>query len=538
MSMPSTTANRRPRPEGEREIGAAADGMSAAPGDARETVSNEWLQRDLRAVARRMRLADRRGPLRPGRLISSRARLQGAAMSRTYRFADACMVGLLAWIACDIAEPTGAWRAPLNAVAPYLITAVTTLVGLRWLNAYRLGSSESLPLHIARVAAGVVIGGATLALGAITGAYALGRSGVVGIWFAAEGALLAGLHVVWWSATRSMRRSGRLTPNIVIVGATSNAERLIERALTSREIAVLGIFDDRLDRAPKEILGVPVLGDTDALMSHRIMPFVDRVVISVSSMAQERVNALAAKLGTLPNDVTLMVEVGGEDRQSAAVSRLLDAPLAQMSGVQHDERRAFAKRAQDLMVGGLAIVIALPVMVLVAIAIRLDSPGPIFFRQRRQGFNNEDIVVWKFRSMHHALRDETASRQIERGDDRVTRVGSFIRKTSLDELPQLINVLRGEMSLVGPRPHAPGTMTGDVEASRLVAEYAHRHRMKPGMTGWAAIRGSRGAMQTPEQVRERVALDIDYIERQSFWLDLYIMAMTLPCLLGDRQGTR
>jgi len=140
--------------------------------------------------------------------------------------------------------------------------------------------------------------------------------------------------------------------------------------------------------------------------------------------------------------------------------------------------------------------------------------------------------------MHHALRDETAGRQIERDDARVTRVGRFIRRTSLDELPQLFNVLRGEMSLVGPRPHAPGTKTGDVESARLVAEYAHRHRMKPGMTGWAAIKGSRGAMETPEQVRRRVALDIEYIERQSFWLDLYIMVMTLPCLLGDRQGAR
>jgi len=268
------------------------------------------------------------------------------------------------------------------------------------------------------------------------------------------------------------------------------------------------------------------------------MPCVHRLVITVTSMAQERVNALAAKLGVLPNDVTVMVDVGAEDRQSAALSRLLDAPLAQMSGVQLDERRAFAKRIQDLLIGAVALFLALPVMALVALAIRLDSPGPIFFRQRRHGFNNEDIEVWKFRSMYHDLRDEAAARQIEQGDERVTRVGRFIRKTSLDELPQLFNVLRGEMSLVGPRPHAPGTRTGDIEASRLVAGYAHRHRMKPGMTGWAAINGSRGAMRTPEQVRVRVALDIEYIERQSFWLDLYIMVMTLPCLLGDRQAAR
>src|SRR6201999_2076526 len=175
--------------------------------------------------------------------------------------------------------------------------------------------------------------------------------------------------------------------------------------------------------------------------------------------------------------------------------------LARMSGFHQDDRRALNKRAQDLVVGCAALAVASPVMALIALAIRLDSPGPIFFRQRRHGFNNEDIVVWKFRSMHDAMRDEKASRQVSRGDDRVTRVGRFIRKTSLDELPQLLNVLRGEMSLVGPRPHAIGMKTGHVESARLVAVYAHRHRIKPGMTGWAAVNGSRGPLHTAQDVR-------------------------------------
>ncbi|MDO8411416.1 MAG: sugar transferase, partial [Phenylobacterium sp.] len=165
-------------------------------------------------------------------------------------------------------------------------------------------------------------------------------------------------------------------------------------------------------------------------------------------------------------------------------------------------------------------------------------PGPILFRQRRQGFNNEEIVVWKFRSMRHDLADARARQQVQADDVRVTRVGRFIRRTSLDELPQIFNVLAGEMSLVGPRPHAIGMMTGDVESARLVAEYAHRHRMKPGMTGWAAIHGSRGPVDTPADVRRRIQLDIEYIERQSIWLDLCIIALTIPCLLGDRQGVR
>jgi lipopolysaccharide/colanic/teichoic acid biosynthesis glycosyltransferase len=174
----------------------------------------------------------------------------------------------------------------------------------------------------------------------------------------------------------------------------------------------------------------------------------------------------------------------------------------------------------------------------VALAVRLDSPGPILFRQRRHGFNNEEIVVWKFRSMRHDVADASASRQVTADDQRITRVGRFIRQTSLDELPQLFNVLTGDMSLVGPRPHAIGMKSGDKESAGLVAEYAHRHRIKPGVTGWAAIHGSRGPVDTAELVRRRVSLDVEYIDRQSFWLDLYILAMTIPCLMGDRSAVR
>jgi lipopolysaccharide/colanic/teichoic acid biosynthesis glycosyltransferase len=140
--------------------------------------------------------------------------------------------------------------------------------------------------------------------------------------------------------------------------------------------------------------------------------------------------------------------------------------------------------------------------------------------------------------MKQEAADATASRQVTHDDDSVTRIGRFIRKTSLDELPQLLNVIAGEMSLVGPRPHAIGMKTGHVESARLVADYAHRHRIKPGMTGWAAVNGSRGPLHTAQDVRRRVQLDVDYIERQSLWMDLWIMAITVPVLLGDRAAIR
>ena len=422
-------------------------------------------------------------------------------------------------------------------LAPFAVGALVVLWSLSSLRAYGFGQSEGLGRHLVKVAAGFGLAALIFEL-LLTGF----RPATIaprpfGLWFAGSFAAFYALHAIWWALVRRWRAMGRLTPNIVVVGATANAERLIAAALKSREAAVLGVFDDRIGRIPPDIAGVPVLGDTQALLDHRIMPYVDKVVIAVPQNAQARVRQLIERLGVLPNQVMLFIDQGPASR-AAALSRITEAPLAPVSGEPSDERRAMVKRAQDLVVGSLAMVIALPLMAIIALAIKLDSKGPVFFRQRRHGFNSEVILVWKFRSMRHASETSGGVRQIRFDDDRVTRVGKVIRRTSLDELPQLINVLRGDMSLVGPRPHAIGMKTGSTESAKLVAEYAHRHRMKPGMTGWAAIKGSRGAVDTPELVRQRVALDIEYIERQSLMLDLVIMARTIPCLIGDEKTVR
>jgi lipopolysaccharide/colanic/teichoic acid biosynthesis glycosyltransferase len=238
----------------------------------------------------------------------------------------------------------------------------------------------------------------------------------------------------------------------------------------------------------------------------------------------------------LPNALTLFLDVEGAADQDAALSRLCN--LAPVSGAERNERRAFWKRVQDLVIGAAALLVAAPLMAIIALVVKLDSPGPVFFRQRRHGFNNEEIVVWKFRTMRAELADPSAEQQVTKGDPRVTRVGGVLRKLSLDELPQLINVMRGEMSLVGPRPHAIGMKTAGEDSSRIVAEYAWRHRMKPGLTGWAQINGSIGAVDTPEAVRRRVKLDVEYIETQSIGFDLYILAVTVPALIRHRHAVR
>jgi len=478
-------------------------------------------------AARPLPSSARRGPFRPAQLVPARARIEARNLARAFRSLDSLAIAL----SCLV----------IFSMVPTLATGVALTVGgsvlllaLRTLDAYVFARRERLGRHLMRV---IAAGGAAAA--AVLFVRLILPVPPTILWtFPGLAAILAALHGLWWALVAHGRKQGHLTPNVVVVGATANARRLIEAAMRTGEVNVLGIFDDRLDRAPDDILGVPVLGDTAALIDHRVMPYVDRVVITVTSAAQGRVRQLVDRLVVLPNPISLFVDVGRDADSEAAVSRIADAALADLSGAPTDARKAAVKRIQDLVLGSLGLIVAAPIMAIIAVAVRLDSPGPIFFRQRRHGFNNEEILVWKFRSMRHEMADATAAQQVQANDARVTRVGGFIRLTSLDELPQLFNVLRGEMSIVGPRPHAVGMKTGDVESAKLVAQYAHRHRMKPGVTGWAAIKGSRGPVDTPELVRERIALDVDYIERHSFWLDLYIIAMTLPCLLGDRSVVR
>jgi Undecaprenyl-phosphate glucose phosphotransferase len=485
----------------------------------------------VKAVATKGRAA--RGPFRPDVWLNARQRSGVRLAAHYFRAVDVLAVVGLGLIALWTAAPAGLMSLSLAEAAPVAVGATVVQGLLRGLDLYRVGRDRRAVVHLAAVAAIALLGAAAALATGVT----LDRRGLdaAAPWALATLAATTGLHAAWLAVVARWRRTGALSPNLVIVGATRHAEALIARALERRDLNVLGVFDDRLARSPDSVAGVPVLGDAESLLNHRMTPYVDRIVLAIDAQGGPRVRELTRRLETLPNPLTVLVD---SETGEAALDRLASAPLAPLQGPVDPDRRAFNKRLQDLVVGVLALIVAAPVMALTALAIRLDSPGPIFFRQRRHGFNQEEIVVWKFRSMRHAAADATASRQVTIGDDRVTRVGRFIRATSLDELPQIFNVLSGEMSLVGPRPHAIGMKTGETESARLVAEYAHRHRIKPGMTGWAAVQGSRGPLHSEAEVRRRVQLDIDYVERQSFWLDLRILLVTIPVLLGDRAAVR
>ncbi len=482
--------------------------------------------------------AGQRGPFRPKVWLNARARGAVRLSAHYFRAFDVLAAIALTLLCAAAVAPQGLIHASVAQVLPFALGCGLMLGLIRSAGLYRFGRGERLALHLARLSGAVLAGGAVALLAALVLSGAAAPVTALLIWTALCLLGLYGLHCGWWDLVARWRADGRLTPNIVIVGATRNAERLIREALKRREVNVLGVFDDRLARAPHSVEGVPVLGDTRALIGHKIAPYVDKVVLAVDPSARARVQQLHERLAALPNEVTLLVDPQGRLERDAALAKLADAPLAPLDGIADADRRAFHKRLQDLLIGGAALIALAPLFALIALAVRLDSPGPAFFRQRRHGFNNEEIVVWKFRTMRTEASDATASRQVTADDDRVTRVGRFLRKTSLDELPQLINVVAGEMSLVGPRPHAIGMKTGETESARLVADYAHRHRIKPGMTGWAAIKGSRGPLHSAAEVRRRVQLDVDYIERQSLWLDLWIMLVTVPVLLGDRSAVR
>jgi Undecaprenyl-phosphate glucose phosphotransferase len=459
---------------------------------------------------------------------SAKAASVAATTARVPRESLALVLSMTDWalaltIIILLITPAGAgnWlAAPVSAALAALAAGLLFKACLWTFDAYRFNS------RFERGVLGALVG-ACLACGLslLTGAYG-------GLWLIA-GAASAALHVIGAHLRDHWLREGRFSERLVVVGATPTAREMIRTAQSSLEARVLGVFDDRLQRTPDLVEGAPVLGGIDDLLIWERLADVDHIVIAVSAKAEARVRALIARLAGLPQRVSLLL-----DFADGEVDMVARKPAMLVSGAAPNRVRAELKRLQDLALGGLILFLATPVMVLIAAAIKLDSPGPVFFRQRRHGFNNRVIDVWKFRTMRAESCAPMIVRQTEKNDPRVTRLGAVLRKTSLDELPQLFNVLGGEMSLVGPRPHAVGMRTGDIESEKLVAVYAHRHRVKPGMTGWAQVHGSRGPMQDAEAVRERISYDLAYIERASFWLDLWIIVKTLPALLGDKLRNR
>ena len=323
--------------------------------------------------------------------------------------------------------------------------------------------------------------------------------------------------------------SGLMERRAVLVGGGESARRVIEGLAQGESgMRVCAIFDDRSgDRSPDLVLDVPRIGRFEDLLAFARAAEIDLVVVTLDVTARERIAQLMALLAPLPVPIHLSAFSDSLSFRSASLGGLV--PLR--AGTWGAETR-LRKRVFDLAFGLAALVLTAPVMVAAAVAIRLDSPGPILFRQWRSGFGGRPVEVLKFRSMRAEAADPDARDLVRRGDDRVTAVGRFLRRTSIDELPQIFNVLRGELSLVGPRPHAVDARSATREAfDTLVQGYGRRHRLPPGITGWAQINGWRGTVEDAEHLRARVDHDLWYIENWSPWLDLKILLATPRSLL-------
>jgi exopolysaccharide biosynthesis polyprenyl glycosylphosphotransferase len=194
------------------------------------------------------------------------------------------------------------------------------------------------------------------------------------------------------------------------------------------------------------------------------------------------------------------------------------------------------KAIEDRVLAALFLLVFSAVLILTSLAVRVTSRGSVLFKQKRYGFNNQLIEIWKFRTMYHDLSDHQADRLVTKDDERVTPIGRFLRRTSIDELPQLFNVLRGDMSIVGPRPHPVSAKAGGQLYYEVVDQYAARHKVKPGITGWAQVNGWRGETSTAEDIEKRVEHDLYYIDNWSIWLDFLIIARTIMVLLGDEKA--
>jgi Undecaprenyl-phosphate glucose phosphotransferase len=243
------------------------------------------------------------------------------------------------------------------------------------------------------------------------------------------------------------------------------------------------------------------------------------------------------KLWVLPVDIRLSAHSNKLHFRPRSYSYIGAVPVLDIFDKPIADWDVVMKWLFDKIVGSLALICAAPIMLMVAIAVKLDSKGPVLFKQKRYGFNNESIDIYKFRSMYADQADLTASKLVTKGDPRVTRVGRFIRKTSFDELPQLFNVVfTGSLSLVGPRPHAVHAKAENRLYDEAVDGYFARHRVKPGITGWAQIHGWRGETDSQEKIQRRVEHDLYYIENWSILLDLYIVAQTPFALIRSENA--
>lgn len=448
---------------------------------------------------------------------------------RLTEFAAILIVGLIV----DLIY--GATEMSLSRLVIITFGSAITLLLLQIADTYQIPSLRSANRTLKRVlitwAFGFVL--TNLALSFAAGGW-VPVTGLI-VWFSVSCVVLAAERQAIALGIRHWARNGVMERRAVIVGGGEPAKQLV-RALerqSDNDIRICGIFDDRnSDRSPTVVAGYPKLGTFAELVEFSRLARIDMLIIALPASAEQRILQLLRKLWVLPVDIRLAAHANRLRFRPRAYSHVGTVPMFDIFDKPIRDWDSVAKRIFDIVFAVFAIACLWPVMLAAGIAVKLSSKGPMLFRQKRHGFNNEIINVLKFRSMYTSMSDQTAIKAVTKGDPRVTPVGRFLRKSSIDELPQLFNVLKGELSLVGPRPHAVSAQTGERRYVDVVEGYFARHRVKPGVTGWAQINGLRGELDSDEKIRARTAYDLDYIENWSILFDLKILFLTPIRLLN------
>lgn len=314
--------------------------------------------------------------------------------------------------------------------------------------------------------------------------------------------------------------------NLVVLGNGEQIRRFLNKITEANPyfLIVDGVFHYEDKYSSDTIEGYPVLGSLEDLFSEVRARRIDDIVVAMPWNADHAVLDTVERLKELPVNVFLSSDLVGFDLAfRPAMGNVAELPMFEVVQRPISGWSAALKTVEDYVLASFIIILISPLLFIIAIAIKIDSPGPIIFRQKRLGFNNKEFSIYKFRSMYHRNVPEDRVKQATKGDPRITRVGRIIRATSLDELPQLFNVLDGTMSLVGPRPHA---ISHNEEFGQRIRGYFARHRVKPGITGWAQVNGLRGETDTIDKMEARIRHDVYYAENWSLLFDIKILIMT------------
>lgn len=425
---------------------------------------------------------------------------------------------------------------PHNYVLVLLGTFLLCFAVFPFFDIYRFQRGASLWAEVQNLASawGTVVAGLVIVLFATKAGTDFSRLWI-GRWAVAGFAALIIFRMMIRGALRLLRRNGFNLRFVAIAGAGELGRDVARRLAASpwTGLKVVGMYDDDPRLQKEEIDGIQVRGGLHRLPHEVAKLGIDQVWIALPLQHGKKVTSLMNHLSRLPVQVTFVPDIYGFQLLNHSIAEVAGFPVIHLMKSPLSGAKGLVKAIEDRILASLILLAASPLMLLIVLGVKLSSPGPVFFRQLRGGLQGERIWVWKFRTMKHEADPTGEVVQARPGDMRVTRFGALLRRTSMDELPQFFNVLKGDMSIVGPRPHA---VEHDEFYRRQIDAYMLRHHVKPGITGWAQINGWRGETGEIVKMEMRIKHDLYYINNWSLWFDLRIIFMTVFMMFMGRNA--